>query len=443
MTSHRYIPNGEQVTQEMLRDLGISSINELFADIPANLRFQGHLPIEEALSESDMLRHATELGNKNQNLSQNVCFLGGGVYDHFRPLIIDHIIGRSEFYTSYTPYQPEIAQGTLQMIFEYQSLICQLTGMDTSNASMYDASNATAEAVLLSINNTRKANRVLVSEGLNPEYLQVIKTYLHFRGIEVVMVPLVDGKTDLASIEGDLTPETACVVVQNPNYYGVLEDVKGFGAMTEGKVFSVLVTDPISLGVLEKPGKFGIDIVVGDGQSLGNGMNLGGPYLGYMAVSRKHIRRIPGRVAGMSRDSKGERAFVLTLQAREQHIRRYKATSNICSNQSLNALVASIYLNVMGPQGLKEVCQQSYSKATYLRNGLLETGLFNETRGNTYFKEFTLQFKGDAQALLDALRAENILGGILLEDNEILIAVTEKRTKEELDRYLEVVRRFQ
>ena len=443
MTSHRYIPNGEQITQEMLRELGISSINELFSDIPKNLRFQGHLPIEDALSELDMLRHANELGQKNENLDKNVCFLGGGVYDHFRPLIIDHIIGRSEFYTSYTPYQPEIAQGTLQMIFEYQSLICQLTGMDTSNASMYDASNATAEAVLLAINNTRKANRVLVSEAINPEYMEVIKTYLHFRGIEVVTLPVVDGKTDLSKLEEEVNPETACVVLQNPNYYGTLEDVKQFGQQTEGKVFSVLITDPISLGVLEKPGNYGIDIVVGDGQSLGNGMNLGGPYLGYMAVSRKHIRRIPGRVAGMTRDSHGDRAFVLTLQAREQHIRRYKATSNICSNQSLNSLVASIYLNVMGPEGLKEVCRQSYSKATYLRNGLLETGLFNETRGNTYFKEFTLQYKGDAKELLDALKEETILGGIQLEDNEILIAVTEKRTKEELDKYLEVVRRFQ
>lgn len=443
MTSHRYIPNGEQITQEMLRELGISSINELFADIPKNLRFQGHLPIEDALSESEMLSHATELGQKNENLAQNVCFLGGGVYDHFRPLIIDHIIGRSEFYTSYTPYQPEIAQGTLQMIFEYQSLICQLTGMDTSNASMYDVSNAAAEAVLLAINNSKKANRVLVSEGVNPEYLQVIKTYLHFRGIEVVTIPLVDGQTDLSAIEDQVNPETACVVVQNPNYYGTLEDVKSLGEMTEGKTFSVLITDPISLGVLEKPGNYGIDIVVGDGQSLGNGLNLGGPYLGYMAVSRKHIRRIPGRVAGLTKDSRDNRAFVLTLQAREQHIRRYKATSNICSNQSLNALVSSIYLNVLGPTGLKEVCRQAYAKATYLRQGLLDTGLFNETRGQSYFKEFTLQFKGDAKALLDALKEANILGGILLEDNEILIAVTEKRTKQEMDDYLAVVRRFQ
>lgn len=443
MTSHRYIPNGEQITQEMLRELGISSINELFADIPQNLRFQGHLPIEDALSESEMLSHATELGQKNENLTQNVCFLGGGVYDHFRPLIIDHIIGRSEFYTSYTPYQPEIAQGTLQMIFEYQSLICQLTGMDTSNASMYDVSNAAAEAVLLAINNSKKANRVLVSEGVNPEYLQVIKTYLHFRGIEVVTIPLVDGQTDLSAIEDQVNPETACVVVQNPNYYGTLEDVKALGEMTEGKTFSVLITDPISLGVLEKPGNYGIDIVVGDGQSLGNGLNLGGPYLGYMAVSRKHIRRIPGRVAGLTKDSRDNRAFVLTLQAREQHIRRYKATSNICSNQSLNALVSSIYLNVLGPTGLKEVCRQAYAKATYLRQGLLDTGLFNETRGQSYFKEFTLQFKGDAKALLDALKEANILGGILLEDNEILIAVTEKRTKQEMDDYLAVVRRFQ
>ena len=443
MTSHRYIPNGEQVTQEMLEELGISSIDELFADIPKNLRFQGNLPIEDALSETDMLRHATELGKKNQNLDDNICFLGGGVYDHFRPLIIDHIIGRSEFYTSYTPYQPVIAQGTLQMIFEYQSLICQLTGMDTSNASMYDVSNAAAEAVLLAINNTRKAKRVLISEAINPEYFEVIKTYLHFRGIEVITLPVNDGKTDLSRANDLISPETACLVMQNPNYYGTLEDVKQLGSMTEGKTFSVLITDPISLGVLEKPGNYGIDIVVGDGQSLGNGMNLGGPYLGYMAVSRKHIRRIPGRVAGLTRDSRNNRAFVLTLQAREQHIRRYKATSNICSNQSLNSLVASIYLNVMGPQGLQEVCRQAYAKATYLRNGLLETGLFNETRGNTYFKEFTLQYRGDAKELLDALKQENILGGIELDNNEILIAVTEKRTKEELDKYLEVVRRFQ
>lgn len=439
---HRYIPNGGEIRKEMLSELGISSIDDLFSDIPANLRFKGDLPIEDALSESEVLNKTKALGLKNKDLSQYASFLGAGIYDHFRPLIIDHIISRSEFYTAYTPYQPEIAQGTLQMIFEYQSLICQLTGLDSSNASMYDGSNAAAEAVLLAINNFKNPKNILLSEAVHPEVRKVIETYLHFRDIAVKYVPLKNGATDLNQARELMDEGTAGFLMQNPNFYGAVENVAEFADTCPEKVFSILMVDPISLGVFEAPGKYGIDIVVGDGQSLGNGMNLGGPYLGFMAVSKKHVRKMPGRVVGMSVDTKGERAFVLTLQAREQHIRRYKATSNICSNQSLNSLVASIYLNTMGKKGLREVCEQCYSKAAYLREGLLATGKFNETKGQLFFKEFTLQFKGDAKALLAKLEQEGVLGGYLAEDNEIIVAVTEKRTKAEMDKFISVVRGF-
>ena len=437
---HRYIPNSGDVKKEMLQEIGVSSIDELFSDIPANLRYQGKLNIDPALSEMELLKKMEGFGAKNEPMSSFTSFLGAGVYDHFVPLLINHIASRSEFYTAYTPYQAEISQGTLQVIFEYQSMICELTGMDTSNASMYDGANAAVEGVLLALNNS-KSKRVLISEGMHPEVYRVIKTYLKFRDTELIEVPLKDGRTDLYKAKELLEEKTAAFIIQNPNFYGGIEDMKAFAEVAKDTV-SIAHVDPISLALFEAPGKLGIDIVVGDGQALGNGINLGGPYLGFMAVGKKLVRKMPGRVAGLTKDSKGQRAFTLTLQAREQHIRRYKATSNICSNQALNALISTIYLSIMGKQGLKEVAVQSHSKAKYLRDALLETGKFEACFNAPYFKEFCLQYNGDLPAFMDKLKQEGFLAGLALEDNRLLIAVTEKRTKAEMDDFIEAVRRL-
>lgn len=442
---HRYIPKGDGEKEKMLEKIGVESIDDLFVDIPKDLKLTEPLKIPEAMSELDLLRRAQELGEKNIPITSRVSFLGAGVYDHYVPLLIDHIISRSEFYTSYTPYQPEIAQGTLQAIFEYQTLICRLTGMDISNASMYEGASAAAEALLIALADKRKSNNVLVSAGMHPDAIQVIKTYLHYRDVEVREVPLKDGHTDLEAAKELADEHTAGMVMQNPNFFGEMEDVPSFATFAkDNKMLSILSVDPISLALLEPPGKQGIDLVIGDGQALGNGLNFGGPYLGFLAVNKKHMRKMPGRLVGVSKDTEGKRAFVLTLQAREQHIRRYKATSNICTNMSLNALMASVYLNTLGKEGMREVAIQSLSKSHYLYNGLLETGAFEEVFSTPFFKEFTLKYKGDVKKLLAKLLECNIVGGLDLSDygreGEILVAVTEKRTKEEMDRYIACVK---
>ncbi len=442
---HRYIPKGDGEKEKMLEKIGVESIDDLFVDIPKDLKLTEPLKIPEAMSELDLLRRAQELGEKNIPITSRVSFLGAGVYDHYVPLLIDHIISRSEFYTSYTPYQPEIAQGTLQAIFEYQTLICRLTGMDISNASMYEGASAAAEALLIALADKRKSNNVLVSAGMHPDAIQVIKTYLHYRDVEVREVPLKDGHTDLEAAKELADEHTAGMVMQNPNFFGEMEDVPSFATFAkDNKMLSILSVDPISLALLEPPGKQEIDLVIGDGQALGNGLNFGGPYLGFLAVNKKHMRKMPGRLVGVSKDTEGKRAFVLTLQAREQHIRRYKATSNICTNMSLNALMASVYLNTLGKEGMREVAIQSLSKSHYLYNGLLETGAFEEVFSTPFFKEFTLKYKGDVKKLLAKLLECNIVGGLDLSDygreGEILVAVTEKRTKEEMDRYIACVK---
>jgi glycine dehydrogenase subunit 1 len=442
---HRYIPKGDGEKEKMLEKIGVESIDDLFVDIPKDLKLTEPLKIPEAMSELDLLRRAQELGEKNIPITSRVSFLGAGVYDHYVPLLIDHIISRSEFYTSYTPYQPEIAQGTLQAIFEYQTLICRLTGMDISNASMYEGASAAAEALLIALADKRKSNNVLVSAGMHPDAIQVIKTYLHYRDVEVREVPLKDGHTDLEAAKELADEHTAGMVMQNPNFFGEMEDVPSFATFAkDNKMLSILSVDPISLALLEPPGKQGIDLVIGDGQALGNGLNFGGPYLGFLAVNKKHMRKMPGRLVGVSKDTEGKRAFVLTLQAREQHIRRYKATSNICTNMSLNALMASVYLNTLGKEGMREVAIQSLSKSHYLYNGLLETGAFEEVFSTPFFKEFTLKYKGDVKKLLAKLLECNIVGGLDLSnygrEGEILVAVTEKRTKEEMDRYIACVK---
>ncbi|NLL22618.1 MAG: aminomethyl-transferring glycine dehydrogenase subunit GcvPA [Tissierellia bacterium] len=442
---HRYIPKGDGEKEKMLETIGLTCMDDLFADIPDELRLKEPLDIPPAMSEIELLRHARKLGEKNSSLSTMTSFLGAGVYDHFVPLIIDHIISRSEFYTAYTPYQPEISQGTLQAIFEYQTLICRLTGMDISNASMYDGASAAAEALLIALSDKRKSDNVLISEGVHPQTLRVIRTYLHYRNVDIRVVPLKEGKTDLNAAKELVDEKTAGMLVQNPNFFGTLDDVSSFSEFcSDNKMVSVLSVDPISLALLEAPGKLGIDLVVGDGQSLGNGHNFGGPHFGFLAVKKKYMRKIPGRLVGISRDTNGKRAYVLTLQAREQHIRRHRATSNICSNMSLNALTASIYLNTLGKSGFREVASQSLSKAHYLYNGLLKTGAFQEVDSSPFFKEFRLKYNGCVGHLLRELRKRNILGGVDLgeygHEGEILVAVTEKRTKEEMDQYIACVK---
>lgn len=439
---HRYIPNDKEIKREMLDEIGVSEIDDLFIDIPKELRLNRELNIPEGKSEQEIRRHFKDLSLKNKSNDDYISFLGGGVYDHYVPSIINHIILRSEYYTSYTPYQPEINQGTLQAIFEYQSLISRLTGMEATNASVYDGSNAAAEAVLIAIGNKPKMKKVLVSEAVNPEIKSVLETYLHYRDIEIVYIPLKNGLTDMDKAE-QLAEGSSCFLIQNPNYYGNIESIeKQVEISKKHKMLSIDYCDPISLGLFEAPGNLGVDIVIGDGQSLGNGINFGGPYLGFIAVTKKLVRKIPGRVVGLTKDKNGQRAFVLTLQAREQHIRRYKATSNICSNQSLNMLIASIYLNTLGKKGLREVAISSISKSHYLENELVETGKFNRVYTSSFFKEFVLEYKGDARSLLSYLRKESVLGGILLEDEKILIAVTENRTKEEMDKFVSLVRRY-
>lgn len=443
---HRYIPSTEADKKSMLDEIGAGSIMDLFSDIPENLRLGRDLNLETSKSELEVKRLLNGLGEKNKSLNDLVCFLGAGAYDHFIPTTIKHLASRSEFFTAYTPYQPEISQGTLRVIFEYQSLICNLTGMDASNASMYDGQTAAVEAALMAIANAKKADTILVSKGLNPQARRVLGTYAHNKEIKVIEIEMDNGATSLEDLKGKLTKEVAGVIVQNPNFFGVIEDVKALAdAAHENKSLLIDYVDPISLAVLEAPGKLGADIVVGEGQSLGNGINYGGPYLGFLATTDKLVRKIPGRIVGESVDTDGKRAFVLTLQAREQHIRRFKATSNICSNQGLNVLMSSIYMVTMGKQGLKEVALQSMAKAHYTMNSLVATGKFKPLfEGRSFFKEFAVKCETSAEALNDKLLQNGYLGGYDLSkdygiDNSVLIAVTEKRTKEEIDQFVKLM----
>lgn len=440
---HKYIPNTDQVKKEMLDAIGVSSIEELFSDIPKNLRVEGDLNIEKSLSEIEVRRDVCEMVGKNQTTDQLTCFLGAGTYDHYIPSIIKHIISRGEFLSSYTPYQPEISQGTLQMLFEFQTMICSLTGMDVTNASMYDGPTAATEGAILACAESKK-DKILVSEALNPESKKVLKTYLDARKIEIVEVPMKDGVTDLEALKNLADADTAGVIVQSPNFFGIIEDVETAGTIiheANKKAKIIMYTDPISLAVLKSPKEMNVDIVVGDAQSLGNAMAYGGPHIGFFAVDSKLVRKMPGRIVGQSTDADGNRGFVLTLQAREQHIRRYKATSNICSNQGLNALITSIYLTTMGKEGLKEVALQSAKKAQYAFDVLTKSGKYKPLfPGQPFFKEFALTSDKSVEDVNSALLKEKILGGYDLGKdysdlkNGLLLAVTEKRTKEEIDK---------
>ena len=415
---------------------GVDSLDALYAQIPDAIRFKGDYQLPSEMSELEVRDLFEKLGSQNKQLT---CFAGYGVYDHYMPSVIPSLLQRSEFLTSYTPYQAEISQGTLHYIFEYQSMMAELTGMDISNASMYDGTTACAEAMMMAVAAGKKQRRVLVSGCINPLTLKVLGTYALHQGIELELLPVKDGATDLDDVKARLAEGgVAGVIVQQPNVFGIVEDFSGFAeACHEQKTLFVMDSVAADLAVLKTPSEWGADIAVGDGQSLGIPMQFGGPYVGYMCCTEKLIRKMPGRIVGMTKDNRDQRAFVLTLQAREQHIRRQKATSNICSNQSLMALFVTIYLSLMGKQGLKEAAQLSYAGAHYLCDELLKTGRFSLVYDKPFFNEFFVKYDGDADTLYQRFVEAGILGGVRMEDG-FLFAVTEKRTKEEIDNLVKI-----
>ena len=433
----KYFPHTPEDIEGMLARIGVKTLDDLYADVPRQIRLQGDYNLPEAMSEMEVRRFFDRLCRNDR---QPVCFAGAGVYDHYTPSLIPYIVERSEFLTSYTPYQAEISQGTLHYIFEYQTMMARLTGMDISNASMYDGTTATAEAVMMAKAAAKKAGTVLVSDTVDPKTTAVIKTYAHFRGINIEAVPQGNGATDMAAMKQRLSQGgVAGVVVQQPNRYGIIEDYGGLAdACHENKALLIMNSVAADLALLKTPGEWGADIAVGDGQSLGIPMSFGGPSLGYMCCTEKLMRKMPGRIVGQTRDTNGNRAFVLTLQAREQHIRRQKATSNICSNESLMALYVTIYMSVMGKQGLKEAAQLSYAGAHYLCDELMKTGRFRLSFDRPFFNEFCVKYDGDVDALRQKLADNGILGGVKTAQDEIMFAVTEKRTKDEIDRLVEL-----
>ena len=434
---YKYFPHTDADLQAMMEKVGVDNLDGLYAQIPDSIRFKGDYQLPLEMSEMEVRQLFEKLGSQNQQLT---CFAGYGVYDHYMPSVIPSLLQRSEFLTSYTPYQAEISQGTLHYIFEYQSMMAELTGMDISNASMYDGTTACAEAMMMAVAAGKKQNKVLVSEGLNPNTRKVLDTYALHQGIELVTIPLKDGITDLSLLTSHLSSlnDVAGVIVQQPNVYGIVEDFTGFAeACHEHKSLFIMDSIAADIAVLKTPGEWGADIAVGDGQSLGIPMLFGGPYVGYMCCTEKLIRKMPGRIVGMTRDNRDQRAFVLTLQAREQHIRRQKATSNICSNQSLMALFVTIYLSLMGKQGVKEAAQLSYAGAHYLCDQLLAAGKFHLVYDKPFFNEFFVKYDGDVDALQQRFIEAGFLGGVKYA-NGILFAVTEKRTKEEIDNLVKI-----
>ncbi|TBL80575.1 aminomethyl-transferring glycine dehydrogenase subunit GcvPA [Paenibacillus thalictri] len=442
---HRYLPTTEQDRKEMLETIGVSSVEDLFQDIPQSVRFQGTLDVSPMLDEHGLLKHMRRLAGKNADHDQYTSFLGAGIYDHHLPVVINHVISRSEFYTAYTPYQPEISQGELQAIFEFQSYICELTGMAAANASMYDGATALAEAGALAHGATKR-KQLVVSAGIHPEAKQIIATSAHGLNLEIVEIGCKDGVTDLEQLAAAVSKETAGVLVQSPNFYGCIEDLAAIEpiAHKDGALF-IVSANPLSLGLLETPGALGADVVVGDAQPFGIPSSLGGPTCGYFAVATPWLRRMPGRIVGQTVDRDGKRGFVLTLQAREQHIRREKATSNICSNQALLALCASVYLSTMGKQGMQEVAELNLQKAHYAAEVLTRIPGVSLAYGSPFFNEFTLKLPETAsiRELNERLIGEGFIGGYDLGQDDaalqghLLVAVTERRSKAEIDEFAE------
>lgn len=435
----KFFPQTKEEIEQMLKQAGMNSLDDLYADVPEQIRFRGEYDLPEPMSETEIRSLFEKLGEKNRRLT---VFAGAGCYDHYTPAVVPNIISRSEFLTSYTPYQAEISQGTLHYIFEYQSMMAELTGMDVSNASMYDGSTATAEAAIMALASTKKTDTVLVSASVDPKVLNVVKTYAHFHGFNVELIPENDGATDKAQMDARLEKGgVAGVIVQQPNYHGIVEDFTGFADSCHAQKSLFIVNSVAAdLALLKTPGEWGADVAVGDGQSLGIPMAFGGPSVGYMCCTEKLMRKMPGRIVGKTVDNRGQRVFVLTLQAREQHIRRQKATSNICSNESLMALFVTIYMSVMGKEGVKEAAQMSYDGAHYLHDALIAAGLFSNKYERPFFNEFCVKYNGDVDHLQQRFIENGILGGVKVDTDTLMFAVTEKRTKEEIDKLVNIAK---
>lgn len=438
----RYLGVTDADREYMLKEIGAGSLRALFSDVPDQVYLDKKLNLEPALPEMDLLRKMRSMAEQNSDINHYTCFLGAGAYDHFIPAAIGQLLSRQEFYTAYTPYQPEFSQGSLQAIFEYQTMICELTGMDVANASMYDGATALAEAAILA-SEALKRPEILVAENVHPESRQVLRTYTGFRNMQVVEVHCTEGQIDLDDLKDKLSDRTAAFLLQSPNFFGIIEDTASAEELVHvNKSLLIVSTDPISTAILKSPGELGADIVVGDGQALGNPLSYGGPYLGFFAVKEKWMRKIPGRIVGQTKDQEGRRGFVLTLQTREQHIRREKATSNICSNQGLNAMTAAMYLTFLGKEGLEEAAVLSLQKARYTYEQLLQTGKFKPLFKKPFFKEFAVRSDQPIDQLNDRLLKEKIIGGYSLEPaypnlkGGWLISVTEKRTKAEIDHFV-------
>jgi len=439
-----YIGRSEKERQEMLRVAGVRSVDELLRAVPARLRERARIALPAGASEMEVSVGLAAMASRDAAAHDAVCFAGAGIYDHFVPAAVKHLLLRSEFYTCYTPYQAEVSQGTLQCIFEFQSLMCRLTGMDVCNASMYDGATALAEAALLAVV-AREKRRVLVSSCVHPHHRQVLKTYCAASGVEVVEIARCGGVTDVEALKAALNADTACFIHQQPNFYGIVEDASEFAKLRSvNPAMLVSYVDPVSLALLQPPSEYGADVVVGEGQAFGNAMSFGGPLLGLFAVKKEYVRRLPGRVVGMTVDGKGRRGFVLTLQTREQHIRRAKATSNICSNEALVALAATIHLSLLGEKGLKAVAESCLAKSHYAAEKLSKVHGFELKYQKPFFKEFLLSCPVSAEALVGELMKKGILAGVplsrfaLADETEshrlMLVAVTEKRTAGDIDR---------
>jgi len=443
----RYIPNAENDWESMLQTIGFERLEDLMTILPEPLRMEKALELPQPLSEMELVQHLRSLSESGPQGKRLLSFLGAGAYDHFIPAVVDHVLRRSEFYTAYTPYQPEISQGTLQATFEFQTLICQLTGMDVANASLYDGASAVAEGVLMA-HRLKGRKKYLLSRSLHPESRTVTRTYSHPLNLQSGEISYASsGTTDLEDLQRQLDEETNAVVIQQPNFFGCLEDVEEAAKMAHarGALLIVAVTEPLSMALLQPPGLLGADIVVGEGQSFGNPLNFGGPYVGFFATKEGFLRSMPGRLVGQTVDREGRRGFVLAVATREQHIRREKATSNICTNQALCALAVLVYLSLMGKQGLKELAEINLSKCEYAKKRLSGAGRLRFSAPS--FNEFVLTLnKKDASSVLQALLKEGIVGGLSLKrffpemEREILVCVTEKHTKEDIDRLAEILK---
>jgi glycine dehydrogenase subunit 1 len=436
-----FLTNSDDDIKEMISEIGVNTFDDLISNIPPELRFKGKIDIPDAISEAEVTGLIETLAAKNE---VGVSFMGGGVYDHYIPAIVGSLIGRSEFYTAYTPYQPEVSQGTLQSIYEFQSLISELTQMDVTNASMYEGGSALAEAMLLACAHTRK-NKVLVAGSLNPRYREVLDSYISHNEIEILEIPQIGFTIDLTALGKMINEDVAAVIIQSPNFYGYLEEMNEIGSLLQDSISLFIAHyDPISLGILTPPGAYGADIAIAEGQVLGNQQNFGGPFVGLFSAKQELVRKIPGRIVGLTEDLEGNPGFVLTLQTREQHIRREKATSNICTNSGLLALAATIYLAAMGKYGIQEVAKLCLQKAHYLADELDKVEGVNVINNMPFFKEFVINMSFDTEKILMGFQKVGILGGIELKkwglDGHILVTVTEKRTKEEMDRYVSLMK---